>query len=332
MNAIKLEDIARELNLSVSTVSRAISGKGRVGEKTRARVLDAVRKSDYRINEVARSLRMKTARNIGIIVPDISNGFFASVIKSAQQRCRQDEYVLIVCNSDEDPAVEDELLHTLLGKQISGLVLASVVDSRMILEQYGRLGLPIVYIDNIPQGGGDYDSVSIDNATAARRLTLAMLDRGYSEVGMITGPQSQSTGALRLEGFEAALRERGIPLRGEWIRAGSFTMESGYCEMKEILKHPRRPRAMLFANNYMAYGAIRALREANLSVPGDMAISAFDAIDDTGLITPLISSVNQPARQIGSRAVEILLDRLKSPDRAGTRTLLDTTFIEGDSW
>lgn len=332
LSATKLQDIARELNLSVSTVSRAISGNGRVGEKTRARVLEAVRRTDYRINDVARSLRMKTAKNIGIIVPDISNGFFASVIKSAQQRCSQDDYVLIVCNSDEDPAVEGKLLQTLLGKQISGLVLASVVDRRSILSQYGHLDLPIVYIDNIPLCSADYDSVSIDNLSSARRLAFSMIDRGYRDIGMITGPGSQSTGALRLEGFEAALRERGISPRREWIREGMFTIDSGYIEMKGILAQPSRPRAMLFANNYIAYGAIRALREAGLSIPGDMAVSAFDAYDPTGLIKPLISSVNQPTQMIGRRAVEILLQRLNAPERENTQILLESTLIAGDSW
>ena len=332
MNAVRLEDIARELNLSVSTVSRALSGKGRVGEKTRARVLDAVRESGYRVNDVARSLRMRTAKNVGIIVPDISNSFFASVIKGAQQRCRQAGYVLIVCNSDEDSTVEEELLHTLLSKQVSGLVLASVVESRSILAQYDPLKAPIVYIDNLPQGAEGYDSVAIDNRAAARRLTLSMLDRGYSEIGMITGPSSQSTGALRRQGFEAALGERGVAHSEAWIHTGSFTMESGYREMREILKLSRRPRAMLFANNYIAYGAMNALREEGLSVPGDMAVTAFDALDLTGLIAPLITSVNQPAQQIGSRAVELLLDRMRNPDQAGTRVILEPGFVDGDSW
>ena len=334
MNPVKLEDIARELNLSVSTVSRAISGRGRVGEKTRARVMEAVRKTDYRINDVARALRMKTAKNIGIIVPDISNSFFASVIKGAQQRCRQEGYTLIVCNSDESPAIEDEVLQTLLGKQISGLVLASVVESRSILKQYGHAGVPIVYIDNIPQGSRGYDSVSIDNLAATRRLTLAMLERGYRDIGMITGPGSQSTGALRRQGFEEALRERGIAPVEEWIQTGMFTMESGCDGMRRILKLPRRPRAMLFANNYIAYGAMRAIREAKLSVPGDIAFTAFDAMDATGLITPLITSLNQPAQQTGDRAVEILMERLSGREGGGgdERVTLEPLFVDGDSW
>lgn len=332
VGTVKLEDIARELDLSVSTVSRAINGKGRVGEGTRARVLDAVRRSDYRINDVARALRMKTARSIGVIVPDISNGFFASVIKGAQQRCHQSDYILIVCNSDEDAAVEGEVLQTLLSKQVSGLVLASVGESRVIRRKYGALNVPIVYIDNMPRDAEGYDSVSIDNCAAARQLTLAMLDRGYHDIGMISGPMAQSTGELRRRGFEAALAEQGVEARSEWIREGLFTMESGYAQMQRILDGDPIPRAMLFASNYIAYGALKAIREAGLRVPDDIAIAAFDALDDTGLITPLITSINQPAQQIGQCAVDILLEHMDKRRDAGKRLVLTPSFVDGDSW
>ena len=332
VNAVRLQDIARELGLSVSTVSRALSGRGRVGERTRRRVQEAVRRSDYRVNEVARSLRTKSAKSIGIVVPDISNSFFAAVIKGAQQRCQQDGYMLIVCNSDEDPKVEAEMLGALLGKQVSGLVLAGVGDDRGLAEKCGGLGVPVVYIDNIPRDAGDCDSVSIDNYGAARRLTLSMLERGYREIGMITGPMSQSTGVLRRQGFEAVLSEQGIALRDEWILEGAFRMDSGFAQMNRILALSQRPRAMLFANNYIAYGALGAIRRAGLSVPGDIAFAAFDAADPTGLISPVITSVNQPAEQIGLRAADMLLERMSRGASVGRRVLLEPLFVDGDSW
>lgn len=332
MPTVRLADIAGELHLSVSTVSRALSGKGPVREETRKRVLDAVRQSGYRINDVARSLRMKSARSIGIIVPDISNGFFSTVIKSAQQQCRQNDYILIVCNSDEDPAVENDMLQTMLSKQVSGLVLASVTDSRTIRDRHAGLGVPVVYIDNLPQCGGDFDSVAIDNHAAAYDLTTAMLNRGHRDIGMISGPLAQSTGLLRKQGFEAALTENGIAPRPEWIREGLFTMESGYVQMQRILSLAERPSAMLFASNYIAYGALKAIRERGLAVPEDLAIAAFDAIDTTDLIAPRITSVNQPAQEIGSKAVEILLERLREPANAGRQIVLSPGFVNGNSW
>ena len=333
LNAVKLEDIAKMLDISVSTVSRALSGNGRVGAKTRERVLEAVRKSDYTVNAVARSLRLRDARNIGIIVPDITNSFFSSVIKGAQQVCRRSGYTLMVCNSDENAEYEEEALHMLLEKQVSGLILASVGSGAELIRQYERLSIPVVYIDNIPDGADRRDVVSIDNRAAARYLTRAMIERGYRDVGMITGPRSQSTGLLRYHGFVAALEEAGIPLRGEWVLEGDFSMESGYARMKDLLVLSHRPRAMIFGNNYLAYGALNAIREAGLRVPEDIAVASFDAQDHTGLITPLITCINQPVQEIGERAAEIIFSRMNdNAETERTELVLQPSFMEGGSW
>lgn len=332
VNAVKLEDIAKMLDLSVSTVSRALSGNGRVGEKTRERVLKAVRESDYTVNAVARSLRLRDAKNIGIVVPDITNSFFSSVIKGAQQVCRENGYMLMVCNSDENADYEGEALHMLLEKQVSGLILASVGGARSI-RQYGKLGIPVVYIDNIPEDIEACDMVSIDNQAAAYRLTKAMLERGYREIGMITGPRTQSTGLLRHHGFVQAMNEAGVSIRKEWVLAGDFRMESGYACMKSLLGLKPAPKAMIFANNYLAYGAMTALREEGLRAPEDIAVASFDAQDDTGLITPLITSINQPVLEIGERAAEIIFSRLGG-ESADTpiELMLEPSFVDGGSW
>lgn len=333
MNAVRLEDIAKKLGLSTSTVSRAISGRGRICEKTRQRVLEAVRESDYMVNAVARSLRMRDARNIGIVVPDISNSFFAAVIKGAQQTCRLHGYALMVCNSDESAELEEEALHTLLEKQISGLILASVGESTDLFAQCERCGVPLVLIDNIPEGAGACDAVSIDNETAARRLTCAMIERGYRDIGMISGPEKQSTGSLRRAGFLEALRGANLVPRSEWMLEGDFRMESGYNCMRRLLEGFPVPKAMIVANNYMAYGAINAIRAAGLRIPEDIAIAAFDTVDETGLITPLISSIDQPAQEIGLRASEIILARLAGKlAEEPVHIVLEPTITEGGSW
>ena len=333
LNAVKLEDIAKMLDVSVSTVSRALSGNGRVGAKTRERVLKAVRESDYTVNAVARSLRLRDAKNIGVVVPDITNSFFSSVIKGAQQVCRRHGYTLMVCNSDENADYEDEALHMLLEKQVSGLILASVGGGAEVVRQYDRLGIPVVYIDNVPENVEVRDMVSIDNHAAAHYLTRAMILRGYREVGMITGPRSQSTGLLRYQGFVQALEDEKVPFRVEWVREGDFRMESGYACMKELLQLSPRPRAMVFGNNYLAYGAMNAIREAGLRVPDDIALASFDAQDYTGLITPLLTSINQPVQEIGECAAGMILARLGGEAEGSPKeVILEPSFMEGGSW
>jgi len=333
LNPVKLEDIARSLNLSVSTVSRALSGNGRVGEKTRRRVQEAVRESGYTVNTVARSLRIRDARNIGVVVPDIGNSYFASIIKGAQQFCRENGYTLTVCSSDEDADYEAEALQMLLEKQVSGVILASVGGSRDYVRHYARLGIPIVFIDNIPENCGAHDLVTIDNLAAAYSLTEAMIARGYRELGAITGPRSQATGQLRYEGFVKAMTDAGLEIKPEWVLEGEFRAESGYQLMKDLLALPDRPRAMIFGNNNLSCGAINAIREAGLNIPGDVALATFDIEDPTGLITPHITTLNQPAREIGGRAAEIIFARLNDGVPEENRIIyLEPVFVEGESW
>lgn len=331
--AVKLKDLALELDLAVSTVSRAMSGKGRVSSKTRERVLQAVRQTHYTPNGLARSLRTKDTKNIGIIVTDITNSFFATVIKGAQGISREQGYSILLSNTDENSQYEKEALQLMLEKQISGLILASVGGSAERFGQYKRMGVPIVFIDNIPQFQGTYDSVSTDNKAAAYSLTRQVIQRGHRELGMITGPLNQSSGLQRYEGFCQAMQEAGIPIKKDWVREGDFRMESGHACMRQILGLPSLPSALLVANNYMAFGAIGAIKAAGKSVPQDMAVASFDVEDITGLSNPHIVSMNQAAEEIGRRAAEVLIHRINNDMLDHNRQIvLDPVFMDGNSW
>ncbi len=331
MNTTKLSDIARELGLSVSTVSRALSGNGRVSAQTRRAIQEAVRRAGYRPNAVARSLRLKDARTIGIVVPDIANSFYAAVIKGVQRVCRDAGYTLMVSNSDENAEQESQALKGMLEKQVSGLILATVGEASGPLEDCFRSGIPVVFIDNLPASVEAFDSVSIDNHRAAFELTRELIARGHERLGIITGPLNQSTGRTRYTGFEAALGEAGLCVARDWVIEGDFKFASGHEGMRRILSMEGRPSAMVVCNNFMAYGAMKALRQAGLHVPRDMALAAFDAEDQTGLIEPVISSINQPAGEIGSRAAGMIVLRLQDGGPGGN-VELEPAILEGQSW
>lgn len=333
IKAVKLRDIALSLGLSVSTVSRAMSGNGRVSQTTRQRVLAAVEQVSYTPNDVARSLRMRDAKNIGIIVTDITNSFFSSVIKGAQIVSRQKGYSILLSNSDENLLFEEEALQLMLEKQISGLILASVGSDKKKLAHYLRLNVPIVFIDNMPALEGPFDSVSVDNYRASHELTNKLIRRGYRDIGMVTGPLDQSSGWQRMKGFENALLENSLPFRPEWVREGDFKMKSGQQCLETILELPNRPAAMILGNNYMAYGAINAIRQAGFRIPQDMAVASFDVDDFTSLMNPSITTMNQPAEEIGRKAADILIARIAgTPVGFSHNLILDPIFVEGNSW
>jgi DNA-binding LacI/PurR family transcriptional regulator len=330
---MKLKDVAKELGLSTSTVSRAMSGNGRVNALTQKRVLAALEDAEYTPNAIARSLRLRDAKSIGIIVPDITNSFYASVIKGAELVCRRCGYSVLLCNSDENAALEDDALQLMLEKQISGLILATVGLRLEKLGKFRGLNVPVVFIDNMPKLKYGFDSVSIDNRHAAYILTSRLIKRGYSKIGVISGPMGQSTGRMRLKGFEDAMHEYGLALRQEWLLEGDFKMRSGFERMNELLHCDTYPDAVVISNNYMAYGAVNAIRSAGYRIPEDIAVAAFDAEDLTGLITPEITCINQPSEHIGAKSVEMLIARMTGEWPAGGESvLLEPRFKEGNSW
>lgn len=305
--AVQLKDIAAHLNVSVSTVSRVLNGTGRVGPKTRERILAAIEEFGYQPNEVARSLQRRSSNTIGIIVPDLSNNFYSKVIKGVELVARRHEHTVIVCNSDENIEREEEYLQILLQKQVKGLILATVGGDPGMLKPYRANGIPFVFIDNLPDGHEQYSTISIDNYKASYDLASHMAAEGHREFAILTGPLVQSTSHQRMEGFRQGLADHGISLDERWIGVGDFTRESGYRIMKQWLGEEKRPTALLAANNFLLYGAAQALREHGLRIPGHMAVACFDVQDETGLQQPQITSIVQPAARIGELAADIII-------------------------
>jgi DNA-binding LacI/PurR family transcriptional regulator len=332
---ITLKDLAEELNLSVSTVSRALSGTGRMSDATRDRVLRAVKQANYTPNAVARSLRMQNVMSIGIIVTDITNSFFSSVIKGAQAVSRQEGYSVLLSDSDENEAFEKEALQLMLEKQVNGLVLASTGQNAKKIDLFRQQQVPIVFIDNVPMRLSDFDSVTTNNYQAAYTLTGMLIQKGYRQIGMITGPLAQSSALHRYHGFTAAMQEHGVSINREWIRHGDFRLSGGQAAMADILclDAAERPRAMVISNNFMTYGAVRAIRDRGLSIPGDIAVASFDTSDMTSLATLSIASMNQNPEEIGARAVALIISRMQSASAPScVNIVLDPVFVDGNSW
>lgn len=304
---VQLKDIAKHLNVSVSAVSKTINGTGRVGKETRERILKAIEELGYQPNEVARSFKRKSTNSLGIIVSDLSNGFYSKVIKGIEKVASLNDHHVIVCNSDEDVGKEEEYVKLLLQNRVSGLVIATVGGDPEIFKPYIRSGIPFVFIDNAPQSWEEFNLVTIDNFQASYDLTRHMLDRGHRELAMITGPLNQSTARERKLGFERCLADHGVELKEEWIGSGEFKSATGYAIMSDWLKREGRPTALIAASDFLLYGAIRAMYENGLRIPQDMAVACFDADDETGMIRPRITSVVQPAYEIGAAAAEIIM-------------------------
>lgn len=329
---IQLKDIAKHLNVSVSAVSKTINGTGRVGKETRERIMKAIEELGYQPNEVARSLKRKSANSLGVIVSDLSNPFYAKVIKGVENVASLHEHNVIVCNSDEDARKEEEYVKLLLQNRVSGLVIASVGGDPEALKPYIRSGIPFVFIDNEPRTSERCNLVTIDNFQASYEVARHLLDQGHRRLAIITGPLDQSTALERKRGFERCLADNGVALHERWVGSGAFKSAAGHAIMSEWLTRDERPTALFAANDFLLYGAVKALYEHGLRIPDDMAVACFDAEDETGLIRPKLTTVVQPAFEIGKAAAEIIMRGKQSDEpRTPERIVLPTTFLRNES-
>lgn len=310
-----LKDIAQHLNISVSTVSRVVNNKDRVSPETRERVSKALIELQYTPNEVARSLKSKSVNTIGVIVSDISNNFYSSVIKGIEGLAWEKGFSIIVCNSDGEAEREKEYTQLLLQKQIAGLIIATVGGNMSFFKQYSRQGIPVIFIDNLPKLNESFDYVTINNINASYELTCHLIEQGHKDIAIITGSLDETTAAERLQGWKNALSENGISIRKKWIGTGNFRQESGYKIMKSFLEKEDKPTAILAANNFLAYGAVRAIYDSGLKIPEDISIVCFDAFDPTGLVRPQITSIIQPAEEIGRISVDIAIRKSQSKNK-----------------
>jgi LacI family transcriptional regulator len=327
-----LKDIALELGVSISTVSRVANGKECVDPQTRDRVLDALQRMKYQPNGAARSLKTQKTRAVGLIVPDITNSYFAKLIKGLESVVWKNQYVLLLCNSDEDADREQDHLELLRSQHIAGLVLTTVREEVDYISKYAEADIPIVFVDNLPLTDEKIDCVVIDNVQASYDLNKHLIKLGHQKIGIITGPFNETSGSETYEGWAKALTEQDIEVRREWIVKGDFKKDSGYDSMNLLLSREERPTAVFAANNQMAYGATRAILEQGLRIPDDIAIVTFDTGDDTGMMHPRFTAIIEPAEEIGRIAGEILFRKLDNPQlKVHERITLEAELQIGDS-
>jgi LacI family transcriptional regulator len=307
---VTLNDLAKELHLSIATMSRALSRPETVAPETRRRVLEAVKKSGYRPNGIARSLRTQETRTIGIVVSDIRNPFFAAIVKAVDDVARANRYTVLICNADEDGKNEEAALQLFLDRQVSGVIHCSTGANLDLLHEFQRRGVPIIDLDR-QSGLEDVDTVVLDNEAGASMAANHLVELGHRRIGFIAGPRHLSNSQKRLEGFRKALRRAGVPLTRELVEYGDFREESGYQAARKLLELPNPPSALFVSNNEMTAGALAAVRDRGVRVPRDLSLVGFDDARWARYLDPPLTVVAQPTQAMGQKAGELLLTRLR---------------------
>jgi LacI family transcriptional regulator len=305
--AARMIDIARDLGVSLMTVSKALRHHSDISEATRQRVLKRARELRYEPNWIARGLATRRTYMVGLVIPDLMHSFFAEVAKGVARACEPGGYQVVISNSEEDPATEERQIAALLARSVDGLIVASA-------QRNGRAGwfrrlrarkVPYVLIDRLPAGVAAH-YVGGKDEDIGELATTHLIEQGCRRIAHLRGP-AIPTGTGRLRGYRRALARHGLEARPEYVVCAQHRDDTGYDVMRRLLRVRPRPDGVFCYNDPVAAGAIRAVLEAGLEVPGDVAIIGSGNVHYSDLLRVPLSTIDQNSFQIGRTAAELLL-------------------------
>jgi DNA-binding LacI/PurR family transcriptional regulator len=327
---VSIKNIAEELGISIMTVSRALNNRPNVDEKTRGRVVEAVRRLGYIPNSLAVSLAQRKTYTIGVVVPEITNSFFYHVISGIEEIAYSQGYQLMLNHSAEDANREISAIQTLASKRVDGLLVsvANSVKDYSIYKQIIKLGMPVVFFDRCISGIGA-SCIRVNDMEGAKAITNYLISLGHKRIANLCGPQTSPIGRARLEGFKMALKENNIKPVRELIVESGLRSAGGYEAMKNIFRQVgvKLPTAVCAVADPAAFGAMKAIKEAGLKVPDDISVVGFSDDIRAQLVYPSLTTVRQPAYEVGFRAAQKLIAHIEDKDEAEEEIIIKTELV-----
>lgn len=303
-----IKKISEMAGVSVATVSRVINQNGRFSKETEQRIQRIIKDNNFQPNQLARGLRTNHARVIGIIVPDITNDFFARLTLCIQKRLMKYQYVTIICNTNESTYLEQSHLNMLQSQRISGLIVAG-----QKLKAHAGFEVPSVYIDrpvyeqHSARGTDALVMVESDNRKGGYLATSELLQKGCRRIGMVCFTKHAPHCNQRFEGYCDALKEAGIPLEENWVRfEDNGKNETGFYATCQLLKSFPQIEGIFYSTDTLAIGGLRAAQTLGLSVPGQLKVVGFDDITVSELVTPSLTTIRQDVDGLAKSAVDCL--------------------------
>ncbi|MFL1672003.1 LacI family DNA-binding transcriptional regulator [Paenibacillus dendritiformis] len=306
-------DIAKKANVSAMTVSRVINNTGRVSEKTRVKVKQVMEEMRYIPNSVARCLVTQESMIVSLLITDITNPFFTTMARGAEDAAMRHGYRLMFGNSDESFSKEKDYVEMILSMRVDGVLFAPSGDqSKEHLEWLQRQNVPFVLLDReVP--GIDCDAVLGDSRDGAKRMVAEMIRYGHRRIALVNGAQDVSTARERQAGYIEALQEAGIEFDESLVMQTSYSREQDLSVAHWMELDPEtRPTAIFAANNMLALSVLKSVRSLGLRVPEDLSIACFDDFGWVEEANPFFSVASQPAYEFGEQGMQLLLDRIKN--------------------
>lgn len=316
-----IKDVASRAGVSTATVSRVMAGLNGAGADVRERVLSVARTMNYQPNRSAQTLRSRSRKIIGAIIPDLQNPFFTGIVQGVEEVLHEAGYDLFLANSDDIPDREEKEIRLLRAEDVSGLILIPCNPNAPHYSKFQNDGLPVVAIDRAP-GGIDVDLVKTANADGANVAVSHLLKLGYRRIAMINGPRHYDVAKERLDGYRKALHSAKIMPSKEWEQHCDFRVEGGYNAARSLFGSKRKPQAIFVTNYLMTLGVLQAIHELGLKIPQDVALVGFDDMPWAVSLNPPLTAVAQPTRDLGRTAGQLMLERFANPDRPIHKVIL----------
>jgi LacI family repressor for deo operon, udp, cdd, tsx, nupC, and nupG len=326
---VKIGDVAKMANVSTATVSRVISNAGTVKKETSAKVLEAIKKLNYKPNLLARQLRRLETKTILVVIPDMTNTFFSSVLRGIESVATDYGYQVLLGDIQNIVERESSYLAVLGQKKVDGVILLTARTDQKVLEELSE-EYPVVLACEYYEGS-NLPTVSIDNISSARKATEYLISLNHKRIAHISGPLKVVVGRDRLRGFQQAMAQYGLDIDSRLVQEGDFTYESGFNLMKKLLAVDYPPTAIFVANDEMAIGAIKAAKTSGLRVPEDLSVVGFDDIKFASIFEPAITTVVQPTFNMGKKAMELILNLINDNKLEKNQFILDDQLVVRDS-
>ncbi|WP_340388530.1 LacI family DNA-binding transcriptional regulator [Paenibacillus sp. FSL E2-0151] len=323
-------DIAREAGVSIATVSQVINGKGKISEKRRAEIMEIMERLHYQPSAIAAALTGKQTYTLGLLVPDISNPYFAELARAVEDRSRQLGYSVVICSTDNKDERVERYLNLLQQKRVDGMMIGTGVDNAEILSPLLQQSIPVALIArHMPSLS--VHTVTIDDILGGALAADHLLELGHTRVAVLSEPSKVSSSQERVRGFRETLIKAGHTLEPNQIRESAADLSWAKKEALLLLGEKDHPTGLFCCNDIQAIGALQAAKELGLRVPEDVSIIGFDNTILASVTSPPLTTVAQPIEELGHRAVDLLIEELKDERKEPQKIVLKPELVIRES-
>jgi LacI family transcriptional regulator len=328
MDNIRQSDIAKELNISRVSVSKALRDHPDISPEMKKKVRETVEKMGYIPNQIARQLNAKKTFTIGIVVPDLENNFFSYIVDSMIDLAAEHDYHVLVTVSREKQNIEKKNIENLIGMRVDGLLvcLSQETVNFEVFKTVEKMKIPLVFFDRACENL-KFSKVIFNDKVGAGNSLDRIIQEGYTRIAHFAGYSTTSVGKERSDGYRDALRKNKIPVREEWIIEGGFEWRDGYESFRKLHHSGTLPEVIFTVNDRVALGAYKAAKEAGVKIPEDISIFGFGFSEITDFLDPQLTVINQDPRKIGNAAMKLLLEEIQEKSPPGSTVIIDEEFL-----